>query len=520
MFNIAPLKENEIFMRFKITLIPDKRAFGDRIPLNYQYECSAVIYKILSQSDEAYARWLHDNGFRTDGKQFKLFTFSRLDMAKWKRQGDSLQLLSDTVEWEISFLPERSTQEFIQGLFKEQTFELGNRDAKVRFRVQNIELMPSPDFGETMQFECSSPMCLTFKRDDGGYDYISPTHPMAAEIIKQNLLNKYKAFTAHDFYPSDFDFRLKVLNTPKSALIIIKANTPQESKMRGFICNFELTAPAGLMKIMYECGIGGKNSLGFGMVRTANLTGLENLSGLKRYEQDANSPKGVADPSDKEQLEYGKFYHIYNCGINGCKLFNEPENYQYFLGLYDKHISPVADTYAWVLMPNHFHLLVRIKDEADIRTSLEEIAKISRMASSTSTDLSSNLTGFENLSGLTQIKPPHQYFSNLFNAYAKAFNIRFHRHGALFERPFKRKFIDNKRYLKNVLLYIHNNPVYHGFAEGPNDYPWSSYLSCVSIKPTKLKRDKVIGWFDNEANFISYHNKQLDIAAMEKWLEL
>ena len=488
-------------MRFKITLVADKRAFGDKISLNYQYECSAVIYKILSQSDEAYARWLHDNGFRTDGKQFKLFTFSRLNISKWKRQGDSLQLLSDTVEWEISFLPERSTQEFIQGLFKEQTFELGNRDAKVRFRVQNIEMMPSPDFGETMQFECSSPMCLTLRRDDGGYDYISPTHPMAAEIIKQNLLNKYKAFTTNDFYPSDFDFRLKVLTTPKSALITIKANTPQESKMRGFICNFELTAPAGLMKIMYECGIGGNNSLGFGMVNSANLTGFQNLSGL-------------------EQLDYGKFYHIYNCGINGCKLFNEPENYQYFLGLYDKHISPVADTYAWVLMPNHFHLLVRIKDEADIRASLEENAKISRMASSTSTDLSSNLTGFENLSGLTQIKPPHQYFSNLFNAYAKAFNIRFHRHGALFERPFKRKFIDNKRYLKNVLLYIHNNPVHHGFAEGPNDYPWSSYFSCVSIKPTKLKRDKVIGWFDSEANFISYHNKQLDIAAMEKWLEL
>ena len=95
-------------MRFKITLVADKRAFGDKISLNYQYECSAVIYKILSQSDEAYARWLHDNGFRTDGKQFKLFTFSRLNISKWKRQGDSLQLLSDTVEWEISFLPERS----------------------------------------------------------------------------------------------------------------------------------------------------------------------------------------------------------------------------------------------------------------------------------------------------------------------------------------------------------------------------------------------------------------------------
>ncbi|MDD4428490.1 MAG: hypothetical protein PHG64_08890 [Paludibacter sp.] len=179
----------------------------------------------------------------------------------------------------------------------------------------------------------------------------------------------------------------------------------------------------------------------------------------------------------------GKFYHIYNCGINGCNLFYTEENYAYFLHLYDKHISPIADTYAWVLMPNHFHMLVRIKDH-------------------------SNLSGFENLTGL---KPPHQYFSNLFNAYTKAFNKRTKRHGPLFERPFKRKVIENKKYLRNVLLYIHNNPVHHGFVENTLDYPWSSYLSCISIKPSRLKRDQVIGWFDNAANFISAHGEKLDL---------
>lgn len=47
-------------------------------------------------------------------------------------------------------------------------------------------------------------------------------------------------------------------------------------------------------------------------------------------------------------LEYGKFYHIYNRGINGCNLFRDNENYEHFLYLYDKHISPVAETFAWV----------------------------------------------------------------------------------------------------------------------------------------------------------------------------
>lgn len=65
-------------------------------------------------------------------------------------------------------------------------------------------------------------------------------------------------------------------------------------------------------------------------------------------------------------LQYETFYHIYNQGINGCSIFRENINYEYFLGLYDKYILPVADTYAWVLMGNHFHFLVRIKSQKDI----------------------------------------------------------------------------------------------------------------------------------------------------------
>jgi len=72
-----------------------------------------------------------------------------------------------------------------------------------------------------------------------------------------------------------------------------------------------------------------------------------------------------------EPLNYGNYYHIYNRGINSCNLFQEADNYEHFLGLFDKYISPVADTYAWVLLPNHFHLMVRVKEE-------EEIAALNR----------------------------------------------------------------------------------------------------------------------------------------------
>jgi len=196
-----------------------------------------------------------------------------------------------------------------------------------------------------------------------------------------------------------------------------------------------------------------------------------------------------------EPLVHGRFYHIYNRGINSCDIFRETENYQYFLKLYDEYISPIADTFAWVLMPNHFHFLVRIKEVGEL----------------------ANLTGFEDFSGL---KPPHQSFSNLFNAYSKAFNKRFDRHGSLFVRRFKRKPIDNLEYLRNVVLYIHDNPAHHFFCDNKLDYPWSSYLTCITVKLTRLKRDAVIGWFDDQANFKHMHNQELDVDGIEKWLEL
>ncbi len=148
-----------------------------------------------------------------------------------------------------------------------------------------------------------------------------------------------------------------------------------------------------------------------------------------------------------ELLTYGKIYHIYNRGINSCDLFKTNENYTYFLNLYVKHLSPIADTMAWVLMKNHIHLLVRIKEITD-----DDSIK------------------------------PYQSFSNLFNAYAKAFNKRYNRTGSLFEHPFQRKLISDIEYFKHVVVYIHNNPVHHGFVKNAKDYHWSSYLTIISVK--------------------------------------
>ena len=66
--------------------------------------------------------------------------------------------------------------------------------------------------------------------------------------------------------------------------------------------------------------------------------------------------------TNPEPLQFGQYYHIYNRGNNGETLFCEDRNYPYFLKLYAKYTEPVSETYAYCLMSNHFHLLVRIKD--------------------------------------------------------------------------------------------------------------------------------------------------------------
>jgi REP element-mobilizing transposase RayT len=187
-----------------------------------------------------------------------------------------------------------------------------------------------------------------------------------------------------------------------------------------------------------------------------------------------------------EPLIHGKYYHIYNRGINSDALFKEKRNYEYFLKLYDDHIEPIAETFAWCLMKNHFHFLIRIKnaDENNLKKKIE----------------------------------PSQSFSNLFNAYTKAYNKSYNRHGPMFERPFKRKMISNETYFQNLIAYIHNNPVHHAICEHPLNYPWSSYITCVSEKKTKLKRTEVIAFFNDLENFKYVHQLKINDLSIDTFL--
>ncbi|MFQ5421043.1 MAG: transposase, partial [Anaerolineae bacterium] len=102
------------------------------------------------------------------------------------------------------------------------------------------------------------------------------------------------------------------------------------------------------------------------------------------------------------------------------------------------------------------------------------------------------------------------YFSNWFNAYTRAFNPRYKRTGALFERPFGRKPVTSARYFYNLITYIHQNPQKHGLINDFREWPYSSHDAMLSTKPTRLGRTAVLDWFGGVDGFVEAHRSEVD----------
>jgi len=147
----------------------------------------------------------------------------------------------------------------------------------------------------------------------------------------------------------------------------------------------------------------------------------------------------------KTPLLKNEYYHLYNRGVDKRTIFLEERDYRRFIVLlylcnsdqavnirnyFNKGLSfvellsvekgqSIVDIGAYCLMPNHFHLLVRGKEDDGITKFMKKVS-----------------TG-----------------------YSMYFNNKHERSGSLFEGAFKAKHIDNTAYFNWVFSYIHLNPV-------------------------------------------------------------
>ncbi len=192
-------------------------------------------------------------------------------------------------------------------------------------------------------------------------------------------------------------------------------------------------------------------------------------------------------------LQCDRFYHVFNRAIGSEVLFRDNENYRFFLRKYIQHVLPVANTYAWCLMPNHFHFLIRIRSENEIISHYKQSGK-------------QNPYSPELLSDFIM-----ERFSNFFNSYCKAYNKRYDRKGSLFIDYMRRvEILDNPQLLATT-FYIHKNPIHHGLTKEITEWEWSSFNSFLSESVTHLQRKSVFEWFGSKNEFEQFHLRPINL---------
>lgn len=199
-------------------------------------------------------------------------------------------------------------------------------------------------------------------------------------------------------------------------------------------------------------------------------------------------------------MEYGKFYHIYNLGYRKKKIFLDDEDYSKFLELYKIFIKPLTDTYAWCLIPNHFHFLIRINEENEIG--------FYNPKHSNSEDLSIKwkLTNEPN----NMKADPANHFHHLFNAYGRYYNLKYMTKGRVFKIRYKRKLVEENENLPTIITYINNNPIKHKIVSDLIDYQWTSYHDLLNNNNEILTLSEIERIFQDKENFIFVHQQRFE----------
>lgn len=175
-------------------------------------------------------------------------------------------------------------------------------------------------------------------------------------------------------------------------------------------------------------------------------------------------------PNRTLPLDDEGMYHLYNRATGSEPLFQNDIQYRHFLQRLEKYVLPQAHIWSYCLMPNHYHLLIEIK---------------------------------EHTNGFAVSKS----ISDCCNAYTKWLNTITTRQGTLFMRPFKRNKIQDDAQLAWTIWYIHRNPLHHHYASHLTDWKYSSY-KALSSAATKIAREKVLQFFGSYDAYLRFHTQQ------------
>jgi CRISPR-associated endoribonuclease Cas6 len=247
-------------------------------PMNHQHLLMSQVYGLVSTGDEEYARFLHDEGYAAGnaGKRVKLFCFSGLRCAKRRAAGETLWLGPGPLTWLVSSPVEAFLRHFATGLLAAGVMRVGERELP----IAQVQALPAPDFRqETARFTCLTPIVASLPRSDaegGGTAYLRPRDGRAfSDAVRNNLLYKhrtlYGALPQNERFELTFDAAYLARNPHGGT----KKVTIKGIDVIGVQAPFTACGSPELLKLMYACGAGEKNSAGFGMVELVAGRGQE-----------------------------------------------------------------------------------------------------------------------------------------------------------------------------------------------------------------------------------------------------
>ena len=258
-------------MKFKIQL--EVVSKEKSMMINYQYPLCAIIYKILKRVENEYASFLHNKGYGENYHSFKLFNFSDL-MVKYKIENGRMILLENNITWYVSFQLPEAFKKFIQGIFLNNDIFIIDKISTVQCKVISVEGIDTEIKSNIINVKPISPIVVGVKNERGYYNFLHPEDKNYANCLSYNLIEKYKAlkpnFTEIELQQIKNELQIKILllkQPPKSKLITINENTPQETKIRGYKnVGIDIKAPTILIQLALNTGLGLYNSMGMGFL--------------------------------------------------------------------------------------------------------------------------------------------------------------------------------------------------------------------------------------------------------------
>jgi REP element-mobilizing transposase RayT len=196
-----------------------------------------------------------------------------------------------------------------------------------------------------------------------------------------------------------------------------------------------------------------------------------------------------------EKLCPGKVYHVYNRAVGDEVLFRTDHCFFHFISKLKKFVLPVVRIYAYCLLPNHFHLLVQIRQADELVDLFGSYQKI-------------RLT-----------EKVNQCFSNFFNSFAVSTNRMFSRKGKLFMLPYKRILVDDETYLKHLVHYVHRNPIHHGLVNDYATWPFSTYKFYTCELNSFIETGNILELFGGIEEFKRFHSDltgQINLLGQER----